>query len=133
MATGNYFQFRNAHLLVSAVLVAIAGLMYGTAPAVLLPRVFAIQVETVDLANIFRALMCLYLGASGIWLLGVIKPQLWRMATLTNIAFMACLVAGRLISWFADGVPSSSLVNALIGEFLLVAFGVVQWCRYGRG
>lgn len=133
MAAEKYICLKNTHLLVSAALVGIAGLMYGTAPAVLIPQVFDIQVETVDLANIFRAVMCLYLGMACFWVLGVVRPELWRMATLSNIAFMTCLVAGRLISWAADGAPSSTLVNALAGEFLLALFGAVQWRRYVPG
>lgn len=128
----NCFKARNAHLLVSSVLVVTAGLMYGLSPATALPVMFDIRVETVDLANVFRVIMCIYLAVSAVWIAGMVKPSLWRAATLANILFMSSLTSGRVISLIFDGIPSVNLILALVGELLLAAFGVIQWRRFGQ-
>ena len=128
----NCFKARNAHLLVSSVLVVSAGLMYGLSPATALPVMFDIRVETVDLANVFRVIMCIYLAVAAVWIAGMVKPSLWRAATIANILFMASLTSGRIISLVFDGVPSVNLVLALVCELLLAAFGVIQWWRFSR-
>lgn len=124
------FSVKNAHLLVSLVLVVSAALMYGLAPTRLVPGVFDIAVETVDLANVFRAIMCLYLAISGLWLLAMLRPGLWRIATVSNVVFMGSLVLGRLISLVVDGTPSAALLYAVVVEALLGVFGFLQLRRY---
>lgn len=131
-AIHNYFNARNSHLWVSSVLVVTAGLMYGLSPAAALPKLFDIRVETIDLSNVFRVNMCIYLAVSAVWIAGIVRPPLWRTATVANIVFMASLTSGRVISLVFDGVPSLNLIFALVGELLLTAFGVVQWRRFGQ-
>ena len=124
------FSPANYHLLISAFIIILAALMYGVAPAITVPRGFDISVETVDLANVFRVIMCLYLAVAVVWLLGAIKRELWLAATITNIVFMGSLAAGRIISLALDGVPSGGLIFGMIAEFVLCIFGLVQYRKY---
>ena len=131
MAQNNsYFIPQNSHLLFSVFAVTLAALMYGVAPASVVPEVFDIRVETTDLANVFRAVMCLYLAITGVWVFGIVKAELWRVATLSNILFLGSITLGRMLSWIFDGAPSAMLVSALFVEFLMTAFGVFQYFRY---
>jgi len=52
-----------AYLLFMAVVLVPVALTYGIDPAAVLPRLLEMKVEGVDQIHIFRALMCLYLGA----------------------------------------------------------------------
>jgi len=126
------FTPKNGHLLISTAMVATAALMYGVVPASVVPQFFDIRVETVDLANVFRAVMCIYLAVSGVWIAGILRPGLWRTATITNILFMASLTSGRIISLIFDGAPSNTLKFALLGELALALYGITQLMRYSR-
>lgn len=69
---------KNLHLIISAILIITIAFAYGIAPGVLLPLLFDFKVETTDLHNIFRAIMCLYIGMSIIWVFGIFKPRYWE-------------------------------------------------------
>lgn len=102
----NYVSIKNLHLIISIILIIPIALIYGLYPKIILSKLFDIKVETINLTNIFRAMMGLYLGISTIWIIGIIKPKFWVTATLTNIVFMGGLAAGRLLSLALDGLPS---------------------------
>jgi len=125
-----YLTLRNSHLLVSLGVTLLAALIYGVSPVSVVPLVFDIDVGTVDLGNVFRVLMCLYLAVSCIWVLGILKQGYWQIATITNIVFMASLSSDRIISWVFDGTRSTNLIFSLIGELFLGVFGLVQYRKY---
>lgn len=75
------FIFKRLHLLISVVIVVPTAIIYGFAPATFLPKHLDIQVTTTDLSNFMRAIMCLYIGVSIIWLLGIIKNKYWKVAS----------------------------------------------------
>lgn len=117
---------RNLHLSISALIVIPAAFMYGFDPERFLPYMLDIEAFPIDLKNVFRAIMCLYLGMAGIWILGMLNSAYWRSSTVLLIVFMACLAAGRIISVIFDGPPSLIFELGIFGELLLAAFGIWQ-------
>jgi len=121
---------KNLHLLISLAIVFPFCFVYGFSPADTLPLYFDFTVETTDLNNVFRAIMGLYIGISTIWVLGMIKPKLWQTATILQVVFMLGLVFGRTMSLVVDGIPSQTLVTALILELGLGIYGLIQLKKY---
>ncbi len=120
--------FKNLHLLVSAAIVIPTGLIYGS-PSIL-PEHLDIKVQTTDLSNMLKAIMCLYLGISLVWLLGVWKPEYWKKATQLNILFMLTLAFGRAISMVTDGIPTGGYIFGIIAELVIGLFSYYQLKKY---
>ena len=97
----------------------------------ILPLLFDFKVDAINQANIFRAMMGLYMGMSVIWIMGIIKSKLWVTATITNIIFMGGLALGRLVSLALDGVPGIYLLIGLILESALAIWGLKNLKKYG--
>lgn len=97
--------------------------MYGANPGKLLPLIFDFRVENLELKNIFRAVMGLYLAFGAYWFLGARQPVYWRSATVSNILFMGGLGAGRGISLLLDGV-SPQYTLGMILELLMMGWGI---------
>ena len=127
----SYLNKKNIHLILSAVILIPASLLYGLYPEQVFPRLFEVDIEGVDLRNIFRAIMFLYLGMANILILGVLKSEYWKFATLLVIVFMGSLALGRTMSFFLDGSPSFIFILGLFGEFILAIFSYGQFRRYG--
>jgi hypothetical protein len=121
---------RNLHLIISLSIVVPTAIIYGSAPSTLLPRHLDIQVTTVDLSNFLRAIMCLYLGISFIWILGILKIEFWKIATQLNILFMITLGTGRLLSMVLDGLPSGGYIFGVIAELVLGFYSAYQLKKY---
>lgn len=102
-------------LLVVALVVPIA-LSYGVEPASVLPKALDITVSGTDQIHIFRALMCLYLGAALFWAIAAFTPAWQRTAVIWAIFFALSLAAGRAISLLVDGPASTLLVIYLVLE-----------------
>lgn len=124
---------KNLHLTVSILVIVPIALAYGLNPKINLPLLFDFKVDTVNLANIFRAMMGLYLGMSVIWLMGIIKSKLWVTATITNITFMGGLMLGRLVSMVIDGVPGVYFLIGIVLELVLALWGLKNLKKYGTG
>lgn len=124
---------KNLHLTVSTLVIIPIALAYGLYPQKMLPWLFDFKVDTINLANIFRAMMGLYLGMSVIWILAIIKPQLWVTATITNITFMGGLALGRLVSVAVDGLPGIYFLIGLLLESVLAIWGLRNLKKYGTG
>lgn len=99
-------------------------LIYGT-PS-MLSHQLDIEVNTIDLANMLKATMALYLGCSFIWLLGILKHGYWIFATALNIIFMLTLSAGRGWSMVVDGCPTRGYVFGIVAEFTIGIYAVYQ-------
>ena len=67
-----HFFIKNRQLGISSIIVIIVGLIYGLYPSKILPAVFGFEVNDLELKNIFRAVMGLYV-AMGIFLIVGIK------------------------------------------------------------
>ena len=126
-----FFTRKNLHLILCVVIVVPAGFMYGLEADVLLSKLIQVQTEPVDLRNILKALMFLYFGIAFIWVLGIVRPDFWKFATILVIVFMGCLALGRVFSWILDGRPSLFLMLGLFGELVLCLFSFRQYRLYG--
>jgi hypothetical protein len=120
--------FKNLHLLISILIVLPTGIIYGS-PSIL-PEQLDIQVNTIDLANMLKANMCLYIGISIIWILGVWKTEYWKRATELNILFMLTLATGRALSMIMDGLPTGGYIFGIIAEFALGIYSIYQLKKY---
>jgi hypothetical protein len=121
---------QNLHLIISSVIVIPVAFVYGLFPKTILPQLLDFSVETTDLANVFRAIMGLYLAFAVLWILGIVKPSYWNAATISNILFMAGLAFGRIISLLLDGFPSAVFLIGTAGELVLAIFGMIQLQHY---
>ena len=121
---------KNLHLIISAILIIAIAFAYGVAPGTLLPALFDFKVETTDLHNIFRSIMCLYIGMVIIWVTGIFKPRYWETATIINIVFMSGLAIGRLVSLVVDGLPSITLLIGFFAEVFLAVLSYFNWRKY---
>jgi hypothetical protein len=123
-------------LIVGLGLVPIA-LSYGVDPAGVLPKFMNLRVEGTDLTQIFRAVMCLYLGMSVFCCIAAFEPAWQRVAVVWAVIFMLSLALGRVISLAVDGVPSRvlnlylgvELVMGLLGLWLLARDPHLQGAR----
>lgn len=121
---------KNLHLIISVLIVISAALFYGLFPNVTLPVLFDFEVQSTDLKNVFRAILGLYLAFSALWVLGILKSDFWKMATLSNFIFMIGLVFGRMLSMVLDGIPSPAFSYGIIGELILAIFALYQYRKY---
>ena len=116
-------------LLFMAVLIVPIALSYGIDPAAVLPKFLNIEVVGTDQTQIFRALMCLYLGASLFWAIAAFKPEWRRVAVIWAVIFALSLAVGRVISLVVDG-PPSPLLDVYLGlEVLAGLWGIVLLIR----
>ena len=127
----NLVAIKNLHLITSIIFIIPIALVYGLYPKITLSQLFDIKVETINLKNIFRAIMGLYLGIAAIWIIGILKPKFWITATLTNIVFMGGLAAGRLLSLALDGLPSIYFLVGLLMELSFAFWGLRNLKKYG--
>ena len=121
---------KNLHLIVSLSIVIPTAIIYGS-PSIL-PEYLNIKVNTVDFSNMLKAIMCLYLGISFVWILGIWKTEYWKIATQLNILFMLSLAIGRLLSMIMDGLPTSGYIFGIIAEFVLGLYSIFQFKKYNR-
>lgn len=119
---------KNLHLIISSLIVIPTAIIYGS-PS-LLPEHLDIQVNTNDLSNMLKAIMCLYLGISIVWILGIWKTQYWKSATQLNILFMLTLATGRVLSMVTDGFPTGGYIFAIIAELVIGLFSIYQLKKY---
>lgn len=122
----NWFV-KNLHLLISIIIVFPTGVIYGL-PSILHEQL-DIQVHTIDLANMLKANMCLYIGVSMVWILGVWKTTFWERATELNILFMLTLATGRALSIIVDGLPTGGYIFGIIAEFSLGIYSIIQLAK----
>ena len=128
MASKMNWFFRSLHLIISLLIVVPTAIIYGS-PSIL-PEHLDIQVNTIDLSNMLKAIMCLYLGISFIWILGIWKSQYWKAATQLNILFMLSLATGRALSMLTDGTPTGGYIFGIIAEFVIGIYSVYQVKKY---
>lgn len=119
---------KNLHLIISILIVVPTAIIYGS-PSVLEERL-DIQVGSIDLANLLKAIMFLYIGTSLVWIMGIWKPRYWKSATQLNVLFMLSLAIGRTISIMTDGIPTDGYVYGLIAESILGLFSIYQLKKY---
>lgn len=113
------------YLLNSAFGLLFVALAYGAVPQLSLPLLSDIDVASVDLTHVFRALMSVYIGILLLWVLGAFNLRYTRTAIITEIAFMGSLALGRTFSLIIDGIPSGFFVLCLVAEAVMALAGMV--------
>jgi len=92
---------------------------------------FDIDVSSINLIHIFRAVMGLYLALIVFWIAGARSKSLRLPALWSLTIFMLGLAAGRLVSLLVDGMPHPLLVLYLVLElsFGFVGYYLIKQCR----
>lgn len=119
---------KNVHLIASSLILIPIALAYGIGPD--FPETFNFSIENIDLKNILRAIMGLYVAMVVLWITGVMKQEYWKLATITVVLFMGGLAIGRLLSIVLDGVPSIRFVIGTFAEFVLSFWGIWNLKKY---
>lgn len=117
------FRISNLHLSISALIVLPIAFIYGFQPNLL----FDVSINSIDEANIFKAVMGLYVGFALFWIFGIFDHQYWKVATISNFIFMLGLGFGRIISLFLDGIPCQLFVLGTVGELILGYYAFYQF------
>jgi len=116
-----------AFLIFCAVGLVPIALGYGAKPSVSLNALFGIEVDTVNLTHIMRAVMGLYLGMVAFWLWGAFKPSMTGPALVGCAVFMLGLAAGRVLSFIVDGMPHWLLIVYAVLEIVLGLIAVALY------
>ncbi|AIY14929.1 MULTISPECIES: DUF4345 domain-containing protein [Cellulophaga] len=124
-------KYKNLQLTLSAIVVISVSFVYGGNPSVFLPYVFGFDVTDIDLKNIFRAIMGLYLAIGCFWIYGIRNKNYWESATLVNILFMGGLALGRLVSTILDGISPQFMVGFIL-EFIFMLWGIYNLRQHRR-
>jgi len=103
---------------------------YGAKPTSSLDFLFGITVDSTNLANIMRAVMGLYFGMVVLWLWGAFKKQMTAPALVSCAIFMLGLAAGRILSFFLDGMPHWLLVVYAVLEIVLGLMAIVLYMKH---
>ena len=128
MKNKKYWIYKNLHLIISVSIVLPTAIIYGS-PSILKEHL-DIQVNTTDLSNLLKAVMCLYLGILLVWVLGMWKTRYWIIATQLNILFMLTLATGRALSMITDGMPTGGYILGIVAESVLGLFSIYQLKKY---
>ena len=99
--------------------------MYGANPEKVLPYFFDFEVSNLELKNIFRAIMGLYIAFALYWIYGIKNQAHWKNATLSNILFMGGLAFGRLISTVIDGISVQYGIGMVL-ELAVMVWGILN-------
>lgn len=127
MVTPNHELQKKIHLVISAFVVISVSFVYGGNPSVFLPYVFGFEVASIDLKNILRAIMGLYIAFGCYWLYGLLKTAYWRGAVISNILFMGGLAFGRIVSTLIDGISPQFIVGLILElTFMLWGFYLLK-------
>ncbi len=122
-------NLRQAYLLTCAAGVALLALSYGAMPVQSMKLLFGITVADVNTAHILRAVMGLYLAMALFWVIGARRAELRQAALYSQLAFVAGLGGGRVVSLLVDGLPHPLLVAYLVVE---VVFTALTWLMIRR-
>ena len=122
-------RVKKAFLILAFAMASVIALLYGISPAWFSKTFVGVTELSLDLAHIFRAIMCLYLALACFWLFAAFSDTHRNSAILTTIVFSAGLVTGRLMSFIIDGLPSPLLVFYAALELVLVPIAAWVYVR----
>lgn len=114
---------KNLQLTISALIVILMAFVYGAHPSVIMPYIFGFEVQDLELKNIFRAVMGIYLAFGGYWVFGILQTKHWKPATVINILFMGGLAFGRLVSTIIDGWSPQYGIGMLL-EVMMMSWAI---------
>jgi len=98
-------------------------LTYGVNPQVTLAYLYDIEVNSINLSNIFRAIMGLYIALNVFWIIGAFKKSLLLPAMWSLTIFMTGIGLGRMLSLLIDGIPYPAFILYMLLEFIFAIFG----------
>ena len=98
-------------------------LTYGVNPQITLAYLYDIEVNSINLSNIFRAIMGLYIALNVFWVIGAFKNTLLLPAMWSLTIFMTGIGLGRLLSLILDGTPYPAFILYMLLEFIFAIFG----------
>jgi hypothetical protein len=113
-------KIKQAYLFVAFFVVVVIALLYGISPRWFARSFLGVADLNPNLAHILRAVMGLYIGFGLFWLFAASSSRHRNTAVLTTLVFAAGLASGRLVSLFADGLPSRILVIYTVAELALL-------------
>ena len=103
--------------------VFLVSLTYGVVPNTTLSFLYDIEVDSINLSNIFRAIMGLYIALVIFWIAGA-KYESIRIPALWSLTiFMSGLAIGRALSIIVDGIPYALFINWMVIEFICAYLG----------
>ena len=103
--------------------VFLVSLTYGIAPNTTLSYLYDIKVNSINLSNIFRATMGLYIALVVFWMAGAKYKNLRIPALWSLTIFMSGLALGRALSIIVDGIPYPLFIAWMIIEFVAAYLG----------
>ena len=118
-------RYQKLFLLSTSVILIPIALSYGFIPEGTFQLLYGIDLEVsdVNLKNILRALMGLYLAMVALWITGAYSIQYRILALYTVTVFMFGVAFGRLISFLLDGLPYWILTFFCLSEIVLGVIG----------
>lgn len=124
------FTPKNLHLILAVLIILIVALTYGLFPGRSITFLLGLNSTDINLKQIFRANMGLYLGMAALWISGILQSKLWFSATLSSMVFFGGLAIGRLIGILKDGIPAAYFWIGMLIEFILFAWAIVNLRKY---
>ncbi|MEO9528019.1 DUF4345 domain-containing protein [Roseibium sp.] len=103
-------NLKKGFLILAFAMVTVIALLYGIDPVWFAGNFLGVPDPGVNFAHILRAVMCLYLALGAFWLFCALTDRHRNAAILTTMVFAGGLVAGRLLSFALDGLPSPLLI-----------------------
>tara|TARA_Y100001956_G_scaffold59093_1_gene58447 strand:- start:979 stop:1383 length:405 start_codon:yes stop_codon:yes gene_type:complete len=84
---------------------------------------FGIDVNSIEMTNIFRATMGLYMAMGGFWLVAAFNNKYTLSALHSLIVFMSGLAVARVVSMLVDGTPNVVLIGYTVIEAVIAFSG----------
>ena len=113
-------EIKKIFLVVTFFSVCVIGAAYGISPSWFTRTLLGIPDISLNLAHIFRAMMCLYIALGVFWLYSAFNDKYRNMAVLTVLIFAAGLASGRIVSFIVDGLPCPLLILYFFIELVYV-------------
>ena len=103
-------------------------LLYGANPISSMPFFYGIEIININMLNILRGIMGLYIALCIFWCIGALYNSLKLSALWSCAIFMLGIGFGRIISISVDGMPSYVFVFYLIFEIIagLIALKLIN-------
>lgn len=112
-------KIKKTFLIFAFVAVSIIALLYGISPEWFARSFLDLPNLDGNIAHILRAVMGLYLALGAFWLYAAFHEPYRNVAVLTTAIFSGGLVAGRILSFLAEGQPAPLLSFYTLIELIL--------------
>lgn len=117
------------YLALNTLSIGLIGILYLYDPNLLLAR-YGLETGSAGMDNMLRSTYGgVFVGASAIFLLGLLSPKQRRDAIGFAAIFMAGSAAGRIASIVSVGAPPSSIMPLLYYECAAAVIGLLLYLR----